>query len=348
MSLFIDYIAGPEQLPTETSQVLDAHSDEVWGVQFSCDGKWLVTASKDGSALLWSIADGSTEVRLVRPLFRGPHPVNVATFSPNASSVLVGSSDGRLRLFDLPNGDLRLEVQVASPSEGIAAASWMPDSRHIVIAINKEVQVLDLEAGGGLVDRVAMGQHVYDVLLSKDGGTFIAAGQDRRLRYFRLEDRKEVTLGTEPASVTCLSGSADGRFVAANLANGAIHIWPVGDLRAPTEPPVSGSRPGGSDPLDALPTAPLQELRVGEGMPGRFVIRSAFGGAGCAFLASGSESSHVHIWHRERGELLASLEGHSSTVNAIAWNPCNEHMLVSASDDHTLRVWHAPVTHDNN
>ena len=53
LSLFIDYTAGPEQLPTRASQVLAGHADEVWAVQFSADGRWMVTASKDGSALLW-------------------------------------------------------------------------------------------------------------------------------------------------------------------------------------------------------------------------------------------------------------------------------------------------------
>ena len=73
---------------------------------------------------------------------------------------------------------------------------------------------------------------------------------------------------------------------------------------------------------------------------GFYTIYSCFGGGtDHSFIASGSEDNKVYIYHILRENPIAELTGHSRTVNCVTWNPVYPKILVSGSDDSTLRVW---------
>ena len=54
------------------------------------------------------------------------------------------------------------------------------------------------------------------------------------------------------------------------------------------------------------------------------------------------KDANIYIWHRDTGALLETLAGHGEgSVNSVAWNPRDERMFASCSDDHTVRIWEA-------
>lgn len=76
---------------------------------------------------------------------------------------------------------------------------------------------------------------------------------------------------------------------------------------------------------------------------GRHVIRSCFGGIEDNFVVSGSEDRNVYVWDRETGVVIDVLSGHGEgSVNSVSWNPKNERMFASCSDDNTIRIWEPP------
>jgi len=103
------------------------------------------------------------------------------------------------------------------------------------------------------------------------------------------------------------------RFALLNIANQGVHLWNIQDKC-------------------------LVQKFVGI-TQGFYTIYSSFGGVNQSFVASGSEDTHVYIFHTKREEPIAVLTGHSRTVSCVSWNPVYPQVLVSASDDNTVRLW---------
>jgi WD40 repeat protein len=78
---------------------LRGHTGAINSTEFSRDGRLVVTASDDGTARVWSVEDGH-----VLAVFRGGRQGRAldASFSPDASWVVVGASDGSSDVYACP------------------------------------------------------------------------------------------------------------------------------------------------------------------------------------------------------------------------------------------------------
>ncbi|XP_068963631.1 F-box/WD repeat-containing protein 5 isoform X2 [Petaurus breviceps papuanus] len=61
------------------------------------------------------------------------------------------------------------------------------------------------------------------------------------------------------------------------------------------------------------------------------------------FVASGAEDRHGYVWDRHYNICLARLR-HEDVVNSVAFSPLEQELLLSASDDNTIKVWRSPRT----
>lgn len=54
-------------------------------------------------------------------------------------------------------------------------------------------------------------------------------------------------------------------------------------------------------------------------------------------INSGAEDMHAYVWERYYGVWLAKYN-HSDVVNSVAFNPRDNEMLVTTSDDYEIKV----------
>ncbi|KHG19792.1 WD repeat-containing 26 [Gossypium arboreum] len=311
LSLYSDHQCGKNQIPSQTLQILEAHKNEVWFVQFSHNGKYLGSSSKDHSAIIWEVKEDG-QVLLKHTLCGHQKPVLIVSWSPDDSQILTCGQDEVIRRWDVSSGKC-LHVYEKT-GVGLISCGWFPDGRGIFAGMtDKSICLWDLDGRDLECWKGQRTLRISDMAITDDGKRIISVCResailllDREAKFDRLIEEVDM--------ITSFSLSKDNKFLLVNLMNQEIHLWSIeGDPKLISE--YKGHK------------------RT------RFVIRSCFGGLDQSFIASGSEDSQVYIWHRCSGELLLALPGHSGAVNCVSWNPGNLHMLASASDDGTIRIW---------
>ncbi|XP_008775985.1 WD repeat-containing protein 26 homolog [Phoenix dactylifera] len=311
LSLYADHQCGKDQIPSHTVQVLQAHNDEVWFLQFSNNGKYLASSSSDRSAIIWEVQEDG-ELSLKHMLTGHRTPVLMVAWSPDDRQLLTCGMEETVRRWNVRTGDC-LHVYAKS-GLGLISCGWFPDGRQIFSCVeDKSTCLWDLDGKELESWKGQRNTRSSEMAVTKDGRWIISICRETAILLLDREAKLEKLI-EEDQTVTSFSLSGDDKFLLINLLNQEIHLWSVTD-----------------DPI--LVTRYTGHKRS------RFLIRSCFGGYEEAFIASGSEDSQVYIWHRGTGDLIEALPGHSGAVNCVSWNPANPHMLASASDDHTIRIW---------
>lgn len=313
VSLYEDHCCGRDQIPTQTIQILTEHKNEVWFVQFSNSGEHLATSSSDCTAIIWKVhKDG--KITLKHTLRSHQNPVSFVAWSPDDTMLLTCGNAEVVKLWDVETGTCKHTF--GDHGFTVSSCAWFPDSKNLVCGSSdpeKGICMWDVYGNEVKVWRGMRMPKVLDLAVTSDGNNLITIFSDKEIRIFNVGTNTERVI-SEERPITSLSVSADGKHFIVNLNCQEIHMWDVaGEWQKP--------------------------LKYRGHKQQKYVIRSCFGGLNSAFIASGSENSEVFIWNRQQSEPIEVLSGHSTTVNCVSWNPKKPHMLASASDDQTVRIW---------
>ncbi|KAI3684946.1 hypothetical protein L6452_34175 [Arctium lappa] len=311
-SLLNDHNCEKHQIPSQTSQILYGHQDEIWFLQFSHNGKFLASTSRDKSAIVWEVnLDGKLSLR--HRLLGHKKPVSCVSWSPNDDQILTCGVEDVIRRWDVISGECVIVYQ--KNDLGMVSCCWSPEGDRVFSgSTDKSIVMWDLD-GNELESWPGQKTvRISDLQVTGDGKFLVSICRETMIVIFDRSSLGCERLIKENHNIVSFTLSEDNKLLLVSLVNQEIHLWSIyGEIRL---------------------VAKYRGHKVS-----RFVVQACFGGLDQAFVASGSEDSRVYIWHRETGELLRTLAGHSGAINCTSWNPVNPHMLASASDDRTIRIW---------
>ncbi|CAN6822026.1 unnamed protein product [Brassica oleracea] len=316
MSLCFDHCCWKSKIPSKAVQTLVGHTDEVWFLKFSNNGKYLASSSKDNTAIIWEINAEGEAFSMKHKLEGHEKPVVEVLWSPDDQQVITCGENEVIKRWDVGSGQC---VQTCGRDDvGSISCGWLHDGSGIIGAMaDRRIYLWNLDGTEIEHEQGQRGQKISDVAMTSDGKWIVSVGREQNeISLFDRVTRGETVIQVE-GMVTSFSLSRDDKYLLVNLITQEIHVWMIDGRREPR-----------------------RVYKFSGHKRSRFVIRSCFGGYDENFIASGSEDSQVYIWHTdfERGPCCV-LPGHGGAVNCVSWNPTDIHMLASASDDRTIRIW---------
>ncbi|RCH81038.1 hypothetical protein CU098_003417 [Rhizopus stolonifer] len=294
-SLFSDHMCDKSLFPTHTIHVLRGHTDEIWHVAYSHDGKHLASVSKDKTCIIWNM-ETFCQVQSFKSEVSGSY----CAWSPDDSRLLVCGTDFALRLWD-PFSGILLHT-FSFHKDQVTSCVWIDHQHFISGACDKVLCLWNSNSTAPHAQPITRWpvHRTTDMKLSTDGKRFVTIGLDKTISIYEVEGLRilETAKIQEEGVITSLTLTKDGKYALVNVQDvQELHLWDLDKQQIVHK--YSGQK----------------QIT--------YIIRSTLGGHNESFVLSGSE------------------EGHENTVNCVSWCPIEPMQFVSASDDHTIRVWGA-------
>jgi eukaryotic-like serine/threonine-protein kinase len=228
--------------PTKPSPlgVCTHHTAMVFDVAVSPDGRTLATSAWDQSLGLWDIRDPSSP-RLLNQVQFGSQPAGVR-FSPDGTTVAVGTSSGKVQLIDVrqQTGTLQ-QWTIAAHNALVYSVAFSPDGKTLASgSFDKTAKLWDVRnpAAAQLLGTAASHtDRVFDIAFHPDGNVLATGSGDHSLILFDVSNPAAPTVLTkiaEPDEATGVAFSPDGRLIA--NGGGASTVVRLYDLTTPAAP----------------------------------------------------------------------------------------------------------------
>ena len=287
------------------------HSEPVWSVAFSPDGRWALSGSGkanngENSIRLWETETGTELKRFAGHM----KTVRTVAFSPDGLRIVSGSWDKTIRVWDVTTGET---LRILQGHEGALTGgiTFTADGKRIFSgAVDKTARMWDAETGDQLKVFDAKCE-VHCIALSPDGLQLVTGcirdGKENVLILWDVNSGKQRRTFSGGASMNTVCFSPDGQQILSAGPDWTMWLWDV----------KSG-----------------KELKMFEGHAGCFTPDGKY-----AFADRKDES--LVLWNLETGAESNRFKGHSAICVAVAKDG---RRALSGGLDNTVRVWGLPKT----
>ncbi|OUL17346.1 hypothetical protein BV378_38625 [Nostoc sp. RF31YmG] len=203
-------------------RILYGHTDLIFSVDFTPDGRTIASASADRTIRLWDVATG----QCTKILHGHTGMVTGVAFSPDGRLLASSCYDNQIRLWDAATGQLLDTLPVHL---GMSIA-FSPDGKKLAAgSFDQTVRIWDLETRQCYQTLTGNHNWVWSVAFSPDNRTFATGSSFEGItRLWDIETGECLhVLPGHQDLLWAIAFSPDGRMLASCSSDGTIKLWDV-------------------------------------------------------------------------------------------------------------------------
>jgi len=344
--------AQEKSTPPEIVAKLLGHTDAVYAVAYSPDGKYVVTASFDNTLKLWDTATGK-EVKTYGGTAGHTKQVISVGFSPDGSMIASGSTDNTLKVWDVP---VNAPIRSFKTNDAVQAVALSPDGTKLAIGgKDGSLKLVTPAEFKELVKFDASHQGAVTALaFNVNGQTLASVGVDRMLRYWNVANGQLLaTVGAHTAGVNNLVVHPNNTAAYTVGDDGYLKFWTMPAIATKTLPghgatiralamtADGASYYTGSDDrtVRQFAIAGAKEVRALTGPQAS--ITSVATHPANTFIAAGTADSRIFLWNSADAKVMTNWLAHTGAVNSLQIvAPAQQ--LMSSGADGLVKFWALP------
>jgi WD40 repeat protein len=291
--------------------------------------------------------------------------VDAVAISQDGQTLVSGSYDNTIKLWDLPTG--QSVYTLVGHSSTVHSVAISADKKTVVSGSDDGTIKVWNTATGELIRTVKDGTSqrnavtkVQSVSISQDGHKLVSGGDDRTVKIWQVEtgnlvqtlyghSHKVEVVAISPDNQKIVSGSDDGTIKIWQLETGALIHTIHGDFRGIYALQISAN---GQTIVSGHGQKQIKiwQLETGE------LVRTLYGNFGAVYAvaispdsktvatadflgdALGHQTVAIQLWDIATGELIHTLPEYSNRILALCFSPDGK-TLISASEDKTIKIW---------
>ena len=313
------------------------HQDKVYSISFCSQGNIFATASADKTVKIWNI-DGS----LYKSLSHKDSVMKVS-FSPDCQT-LATASGKQVLLWNLNNQNSKT---IWTDNDVVNSVSFSTTDNIIAFGTSdNKVKLLDLD-GNEIKSFNGHSDKIHHISFSQDGKTIATASWDKTAKIWNLDNKEVVTLKGHTDRLFDVIFNPDNKTIATASWDKTVRLWNLdGTLRTIIK--------GHNARINSVSFNPKSKVLASAGADNivklwkldnsllpiqahTSAVRSVSFSPNGAYMATGSEDGAAKLWTTD-GRLIKVIDNNTGGVYGVSFSK-DGNLIATANVNKTAKIW---------